>query len=117
MSKPAPHTPLAQHRDRLKSVGDRLRARRQALGYTQSEVAERAGLSGGKNAVSAIERGNPNTKAAVLAALIDALGMRQESVWAGTGADQETDPVEALKRRLEEHERRLQALETNQGRP
>ena len=64
--------------DGAASIADRfgavLRARRETAGYSQEELAERAGLH--RTYVSMIERGQRNATLAVVEQLAGALGVR-----------------------------------------
>lgn len=56
-----------------RALGSQLRARRKALGLTQSEVAELAGTT--QRTVSVLESGKPTARLDVVSAVADALGL------------------------------------------
>lgn len=55
------------------ALGARLRARRKALGLTQTELAELAGTT--QRTVSVVESGKPTSRLDVVTAVADALGL------------------------------------------
>ncbi len=70
------------------NLGERLRLRREAHGWSQDELARRAGLAQAQ--VSMLEAGKrANPSAAVLAALADALGCSMEDLLRGAGPGEE----------------------------
>ncbi|GAA0259851.1 hypothetical protein GCM10009126_26550 [Rhodanobacter caeni] len=63
-------TPLAQ---RIRQLGEALRAERRAQGLTQAEAARRAGI--GRQKLIQVEQGKPGVALAAYAAAMDALGL------------------------------------------
>jgi XRE family transcriptional regulator, aerobic/anaerobic benzoate catabolism transcriptional regulator len=75
---------MGQMRDGLLgSVGDRVRSRREALGWTQAELARRAGLS--VRFLAQLERGEGNISLLRFAAVAGALGATPAEMLEGAG--------------------------------
>lgn len=62
----------------VKRIGRKLRAAREARGYTQELVAEKAGIS--RNYYALIERGIKNPTTTVFLDIIDALGINSADI-------------------------------------
>ena len=77
MSEHLPHDPL------LGALGARLRARRAAVGLTQAELSERAGVSA--RFLVQLEHGQGNISVSRLADVCGALGLPLDRLFAGLG--------------------------------
>ena len=76
----------------MSTAGERIRARRQALGLTQDQLAQRAGMS--KGFLSDVETGTRNLSAGKLLKLSQALGTSLDYLMKGKGS---SDPEDTAK--------------------
>lgn len=58
--------------DELKTLGNRIRSKRKALGWTQEELAETANID--RSYIGGVERGERNLTFTMLCAISEALG-------------------------------------------
>ena len=69
--------------EELAALGREIRKHRKALGVSQEELAERAGLH--RNYIGMLERGERNPRVTVLVQLARALGVRVSDLMTGMG--------------------------------